>query len=154
MALLYWRQNQNCFTDLEQIMHTEDYVLPETEISHDAKGKQASRQLEIAVAAILCEMAHADDALDSSELERIVRMMEHEFHLTDEESEEIREVAENLIQDKSKIEEFIDRINHQFSLEQKQKIYDMACAVAQSDGKIDDYEQFFATYLCARLGLK
>ena len=135
------------------MMRAKDYSIPKTEIDHNAEGKQASRQLIIAVAAILSEMAYADDALDLSEFKRIIHMMGHEFNLMDEESEEIREIAEGLIQDRSKVDEFIDHINHQFSLQQKSKVYDMAWAVAQADGKLDDYEQFFATYLRGRLGL-
>ena len=141
------------FTDLGEMMLTKDYFITKTEIDHDAEGNETPRQLKIAVAAILCEMAHADDEIDRVESAKIMDMMGNEFHLEPEDSEYIREVAEVLVEDRSKIEEFIDHINHYFSLEQKNKIYDMAWAVAQADGKLDTYEKFYARYLRVKLGL-
>jgi uncharacterized tellurite resistance protein B-like protein len=134
-------------------MPTKDYFFTKTEIDHDITGNETPRQLKIAVAAILCEMAHADDTIDRVESAKIMAMMDKEFHLERDESEDIRRVAEMLIEDRSKIDEFIDHINLHFAPEQKNKVYDMAWAVAQADGNLDTYEKFFAKYLRVKLEL-
>ncbi|MCB0332275.1 MAG: TerB family tellurite resistance protein [Bdellovibrionales bacterium] len=134
-------------------MDPKDYLLPPQGFDQEEEEKDVAFRTQVAVASLLCEMAHVDDHFDKSEFERIIQLIVHQFHIMDEEAERIRELAEVLIQDKSKVDLALDTINAHFSVEQKKKVSEMASAVAEADGVVDKYEQFFLNYLKGRLGL-
>ncbi|MCB0329887.1 MAG: TerB family tellurite resistance protein [Bdellovibrionales bacterium] len=134
-------------------MKPKDFFFSETTLDHDKSGEELSARLKVAVAVILCEMAHVDDNLDHTEFDFIIRALDHQFHLMDEEAEALREIATELIKDKSKVDEFLDLINEHFSLEQRQKVYELAVEVAKADGIFDKFERFFSSYIHGRLGL-
>lgn len=133
-------------------MDPKDFLVPSSELDHDSEGDRLAFRLKVAVTSILCEMAHVDDHFHKSEFAKIIELVDHQFHLMDEEAEQIREISEILIKDKAKVDEAIDAINQHFSQIQKEKICEMAWSVAKADGIIDKYEEFFLNYLQDRLG--
>lgn len=134
-------------------MRAKDYLLVSSQLDHDKDGREVSRPLQVAVTAILCEMAHVDENLDRKEYELIIRALTHQFHLMDEEAEELREIACVLIEDKAKVDEFLDEINEHFNEEQRMKICSLVEAVAEADGLIDSFETLFGRYVRERLKL-
>ncbi len=134
-------------------MDPKDYLLPPQSFDREEEEKSLAFRLQVAVTSLLCEMAHVDDHFDKTEFERIIQLTVHQFQIMDDEAERLREIAEVLIQNKAKVDQALDTVNEHFSLEQKKKVSEMASAVAEADGVIDKYEQFFLNYLKGRLGL-
>jgi len=124
-----------------------------TGLELDASGQATDHELKIATGVLLLEMAGSDDDYDPAEVQAIFNAMKSQFGVNEDASMDILEAADAMREKAGKIDEFVDAINQNFSLKQKQIVMSMIWKVVMADGKIDKYEKRFATQMMNRLQL-
>lgn len=122
-------------------------------LSKDAKGQPTERDVVIATGVLLLEMAGADEDYAPEETQAIFDIMETNFGLTKEEALEILEAADAVRRDGTKLDEFVKTINESFDGKQKERVFASVWKVVLADGRVDNFEQRFATQLRFRLQL-
>ncbi len=119
----------------------------------DASGNPTEDDLLIATGVLLLEMAGSDDDFAPEELQTIYRVMQEEFKIEKGEVYELLSEADNLRNEKGKIDEFVNTINANFKPAQRQKVLSMIWQVVYADGEVERFETRFATQLKFRLKL-
>ena len=119
----------------------------------DKHEQPSSKRLRVAIAVILWEMAYVDGSYDKEEFERMIVLLNNEFHMFSEESSELVELVEILQDQRNHFDEMVNEIVKRFDLGQREHLYDMICDIARIDGKISNFERAFAGYLRGRLFL-
>ena len=130
-----------------------DYFSSNANLEIDSTGKTASRDLQLATAVLLLEMAGRDSDYAPEEVKAVAKALKAQFHLTDDDVVEFLETADNMRGQETKIDRFVAKINQSFSPKQKQLIMSMIWQVASADSQIDIKEQRFVTELKNRLHL-
>ncbi len=110
-------------------------------------------ELQIAVCALLLEMAHADDTFDRAEAQRISAVMQKNFGLSAETVREISTAAEQERSGSIDLWRFTNAIKTGFSAERKQDVIEMIWIVVYADGTLDQYEDHLVHKLAKLLGL-
>ncbi len=98
-------------------------------------------ELRLACAALMTEVATIDNQFDSGELQALVAALKSQFSLSDEESAEIAQLAEQERHDAVSLHQFTRLINEQASPEQKFELLTAMWRVAYADGSLDKYEE-------------
>lgn len=108
----------------------------------DSQGQHASdtHLIELAAAALLVEISHADHAPDPRESAAIVAIVRKTLHLDRDESRQLLEQAQQHQSSATSLYEFTDLINRHFDKAQKVKLVEDCWRVAFADGSIDRYE--------------
>lgn len=122
-------------------------------LAKDSSGKATERDVVIAIGVLLLEMAGADEDYAPEETQAIFDIMEKNFKLTKDEALEILEAADAVRRDGRKLDEFVSAINEAFDAKQKERIFAGVWKVVLADGRVDKFEQRFATQLRFRLEL-
>jgi len=130
-----------------------DFFSGKTSLDIDKSGAPTSKDLQIASAVLLLEMAGADDDYAPEEVKACFSVLEQQFGIEDEETIAIFESAEQARQDKGKIDEFVAAINENFNDKQKQLLMAMVWRVIVADEVVENFEKRFATQLRTRLQL-
>lgn len=124
-----------------------------TFLEKDAEGKNADKRLCLSAAAILWEMANSDGHLHHEELMEMIRALNHEFHLMDQESGDLLEITRILRAQRGDIEAFIQELNNRLDPKQRQHLFDLVEQIAEADGVRHNNEVEFATALRSKLRL-
>lgn len=130
-----------------------DKITSKTPLEVDAAGRPIDQKLRLAVVALLWEMAHIDGRQSSAEFIEVVRSIDHEFHLLDEQSGELIQLVDFLHRQSPQFDRFIAEINQLYSQDQKQYLLDLIWKVAKADGLIEANEREFIKLLSAQLML-
>lgn len=105
-----------------------------------AQGDEA-RELQLATATLLMEVARADDCITGGEFRDIGRLIEKHFGLSPELTRNIASSAESESQHATSLYPFTRLINRTCGPEEKVKIIGMLWQVTCSDGHVDKYEE-------------
>ncbi|MCB0310913.1 MAG: TerB family tellurite resistance protein [Bdellovibrionales bacterium] len=116
-------------------------------------GQQAKKQLQLAVTVLLWDMAYIDGSRNPEEFAEIVRSIDGEFHLMDEETGQLLGAADLYREHQDQLEKALQDITKSYDLVQREHICDMLTKVALADGEIGLAEQQFLTYIRERLDL-
>ncbi|MCB0323285.1 MAG: TerB family tellurite resistance protein [Bdellovibrionales bacterium] len=119
----------------------------------DRTGEPTGKDLQIATAVLLLEMAGADEDYAPEEVKSCFAAFQRQFDVEDDETLRIFESAEQLREEKGKIDEFVQVINERFNDRQKQIIMAMIWRIVIADEVVENYEQRFASQLRTRLQL-
>lgn len=125
----------------------------ETTLEKDKSGSATDRDLHIAAAVLLVEMASSDQEIAPQEGQAVVAAMSQEFGIGQSEVPELVEIAIASRQEKGRIDEFVKCINDNFNETQRQRVLAMLWKVIIADGTIDKYEQRLATQMKFRFKL-
>lgn len=128
-----------------------DFLTDTTYLEKDKRGAPVDRRVKVIVVALLWEMANIDHSIDQEEYDKIIRSMEHEFHLIDEDVGELIQIADFLTREHKHVEQFIDEVKVVYSPEQRKYLYDLLWEVARVDGVVDQKEGEFAAFLKKKL---
>lgn len=114
-----------------------------------------SREVEVAVVALLLEVAYADGAVHPEEVRKIVDLLSQHFDHAPSSSElqELLDLGLDLDRDREKLKVLLDKVNSEFNASQKQLILVSIWRLAASDGSVSQLELQYATQLRQRLGL-
>lgn len=125
----------------------------ENSLKSDRNGEATARDLQIATAVLLIEMAGADQGIDSKEAQAVCELMQKEFELPEESLPELVDVAINSRKQQGKIDEFVKVLNLKFSPTQRQRLLAMIWKIVLADGKVEKFEQRFAVQMYNRFQL-
>ncbi len=119
----------------------------------DVSGQLSQRDLQISTAALLLQMAHADEKLTNGEIDAMVSTMDKLFVLQGNVAGDLLEVADFLRRDQTKLDDLLKVVNKRFDAAQKQTIVAMLWKVMNADGFIDPFEANLAAEISMKLGL-
>lgn len=100
-----------------------------------------SHQLKLATAALLVEMMHQDEQVLASEEEAVRNVLKERFQLTDKETHELYELAEQEVHSATDYYQFTRLIAEQYSQQQKIQVIELLWQVAYADDHLDAYEE-------------
>jgi uncharacterized tellurite resistance protein B-like protein len=130
-----------------------EFFAGKTSLEIDQSGEPTSKDIQIATAVLLLEMAGSDEDYAPEEVKTCFAVLERQFDIDDQETIDIFETADTLRRETGKIDEFVAKINEHFNDKQKQIVMAMIWRVIIADEVVDSYEQRFATQLRTRLQL-
>ena len=116
-------------------------------------AKSNEENLQIACAALLIEMMHMDDRLQTEEQESIVGRLEALFSLTPEQTSALIELADEQRRAATDYFQFTHLINREFSTEQKIKLIESLWRVAYADGELSMYEEYLVRKISDLVGV-
>lgn len=119
----------------------------------DTPGLNGNKELSVALAAILIEIATVDGQFSQSEKELIVDILQKEFGLSREESKEIEDLASTELNGSIDLWHFTNLINENYSNEKKTKIMEYIWKIIYTDAKLNDHEDYLVHKLSRLLNL-
>lgn len=119
----------------------------------DTPGLNGNKELSVALAAILTEIATVDGEFSQSEKELIVDILQKEFGLSQEESKEIEDLANTELNGSIDLWHFTNLINENYSNEKKTKIMEYIWKIIYTDTKLNDHEDYLVHKLSRLLNL-
>lgn len=119
----------------------------------DTPGLNGNKELSVALAAILIEIATVDGQFSQSEKELIIDILQKEFGLSREESKEIEDLASTELNGSIDLWHFTNLINENYSNEKKTKIMEYIWKIIYTDAKLNDHEDYLVHKLSRLLNL-
>lgn len=101
---------------------------------------QAQKQL--AMAALLVEVALADNHFDPAEREHLLVLLERKFALPTEEQSALAELAKAEAADATSLHQFTQLVNRECSHAEKFALIKAMWELAYADGHLDKYEEY------------
>ena len=105
------------------------------------QSNDAEHTLELATAALLYEVARADNQIEGSEQTVIRDMLESQFSLSAEELDALTETGKSNAQDAIDLIQFTRVLKDSYSLEQRSALMTRLWQVAYSENELDKYEE-------------
>ncbi len=107
----------------------------------------------LAVAALLLEVARADHAVDDAERRAVVAAIARVCKLEGEDLDTLVVTAAQAVDEAVSFYDFTATINERLSQAQKLQLLDTLWRVAQADGRVDHYEEYYIRRLADLLHL-
>ncbi len=104
-------------------------------------GGHDEKALQLATAALLFEMLHADYQAAAEEKTVLETAVRDVFSLSDSETHELMALAEQAVKESVSLHPFTARINESFSAPEKVRLVEMLWQVAFADGHLHSYEE-------------
>lgn len=127
-----------------------DIVRALTQPGESARGEHS---VQLAVVALLLEIGRADHCIAQEELAAVVNAAAAVFDITPEESNALVDAAAPAVENAVSMYEFTDVLNRELSASRKKEILRELWRVAQADGRIDHYEEYYLRKLADLLHL-
>lgn len=131
---------------LQKLGKIKKVLLGEKAYAESASHPEDRQQL--ALAALLVEMARADFDESEDEHAAISRLLERHFALSEAESSALLERAANAMDEAVSLFDFTRALHDSLDYEQKLAVVELLWQVALSDERLDKYEE----YLMAKVG--
>ena len=112
-------------------------------ISQVDAGASSESTIEFAAAMLMLEISRADSSIDSDERQVIDKVLKTQFHLSQEQADELLALAEKEVDHSVSLHDFTRSINEKMSQEDKIKIIEYLWQVAYADSVLDKYEEYF-----------
>ncbi|ORJ60477.1 TerB family tellurite resistance protein [Geothermobacter hydrogeniphilus] len=110
-------------------------------------------RIQVAVAVLLLEMAHADRNFQPLEVHLVEQLLQDRFGLSVEAADELIAAAEEVRAESFDLQQFTSLINRHFSIEEKLKVMEGLWRLVYADGELDKYEDALARQLAGLLRL-
>ena len=130
-----------------------DFVTLTTYLGLDKDGLPADQRLQVAVTILFMEMAVSDGRISTEEFEQIIRILDRQYGITDEESSHLFEIGRLLSASTSRLEESINRVCERYDNDQLWHLHRLIWKVAEADTVIHPNETKLSEDLKSRLGL-
>ena len=105
-------------------------------------GEVSDHALQIATSALLIEMMRADAEISEDERHTITNTIKSKFTLSEKETEELMELAEEKIWEATGYFEFTSLLNRGLSYGQKVKVIEHLWEIAYADEILDKHEEY------------
>ena len=102
----------------------------------------SDHQKQLAVAALLVEVAIADHQFSEVELRNLGLILERKFSLSRDELAELISLAKSETNHATSLHQFTQLINHYCTTEEKFKLMKAMWEMAYADGELDKYEDY------------
>lgn len=100
-----------------------------------------SPSLELAAAALLCEVMRADYHTDPSELQTLRRLVKRHFHLDDASIDELLTLAQDEVENSVDHYQFVSLVKQHYAYDQRVELVRMMWALALADGERHPLEE-------------
>jgi uncharacterized tellurite resistance protein B-like protein len=131
----------------------DEFLRGRTTLEVEASGNPTQRDMQIGTASLLVQMAHVNQNITKGEIDSMVRCMNRQFKLSDQDSADILEAADFLRRDRNKLDDILAAINERFSDSQKQTVLAILWKVMNADGSVSGREAELAASILSQLGL-
>jgi uncharacterized tellurite resistance protein B-like protein len=111
--------------------------------SDDKDTVSSEHQLHLATAALLIEMMRVDGHNKPEEMLALATGIRHTFGISEQETTELIQLAEEEAQDATCYHAFTSLINRGFSKQQKIRVIEMLWETAYADNELEMYEEHF-----------
>ncbi len=98
-------------------------------------------QLKLATASLMIEMMNQDEVVLETEKQTVRKALQENFSLTDHETEELCQLAEQEIHNATDYYQFTRLIAEHYSRQQKIQVIELLWRVAYADNHLDAYEE-------------
>ncbi len=112
-------------------------------LSADDTSVDPEHQLKLASASLLIEMIRMDHKIEPSEHDMVKALIQKDFQLGDDETEELFELAEEEARNAVDYYRFAKLINQQYDNAKKIQIIENLWHIAYADGELDKYEEHY-----------
>jgi len=112
-------------------------------LNADDKSVDPDHQLKLASASLLIEMIRMDHKIEAAEHDMVKALIQKDFKLGDEETEELFELAEEEASNAIDYYRFAKLINEQYDNAKKIQIIENLWHIAYADGELDKYEEHY-----------
>jgi uncharacterized tellurite resistance protein B-like protein len=109
--------------------------------------------MPLAVAALLLEIARADHTVDDAERRAVLAAIAHFCQLDEQDLDTLVATAAEAVESAVSFYDFTSTINERLSRAQKMGLLEMLWRVAQADGRVDHYEEYYIRKLADLLHL-
>jgi uncharacterized tellurite resistance protein B-like protein len=108
----------------------------------DRREDVGSRQdaLQVALTALLIEVAYSDDRFDEAERSVIARLLESRFNLSRSDADALLNAGKTAASESAELFHFTRIINQRLSLDERVGLIEMLWEVAYADRVLDEYE--------------
>lgn len=103
--------------------------------------EQRELSLELAVAALLCEVVRADGRIDAREQAALREMLMHRFSLDEQAVAELVELARQEVEESVDHYQFVRLVNEAYGYDRKVALIGRLWRLAYADGALDPYEE-------------
>lgn len=104
-------------------------------------GTELDHSSKLASAALLIEVMNSDHELDEREAAEFMKVLKASLGISDQEIEEIAELAETKAREATSLYEFTRLINDDYDYQQKVELIENMWRIAFSDERLDKYEE-------------
>ena len=115
--------------------------------------KTLKKDINLATCALLIELANADGKFSQQEKNNIVSVFKTKYSIPDEDIDELIKSSEEALKNSIDIWQFTNRINQNYTLDEKLRVIETVWEVAYSDGKLDQHEDYLAHKIASLLRL-
>jgi len=112
------------------------------ELPPETGAEDEGHRIQVAAAMLLLEVSRVDFSIEESELRAVAGALREQFALSDEESEELIEIAQERSRESHSLHPFLRQINDHFTPQQKARMVEDLWRVAHADGRLDKYEEY------------
>ena len=99
-------------------------------------------QKQLAVAALLIEVATADHVMDGTELNALMNLLERKFSLPHEQLLELADLAKTEAAEATSLYQFTQLINNECTASEKFELIKGMWEIAYADNQLDKYEEY------------
>jgi len=119
----------------------------------DSETDSPRERIDVAVAVVLLEMAHADKNYEPLERSLAESLVQEKFALDAAAARELLALGEEVRSDSFDLQQFTSLINQHFSRSEKLEVMETLWRIIYADGVMDKYEDALARQLSALLRL-
>ena len=128
-----------------------DLLSPETDVKPDEL--QGPDRVRIATCVLLLETANADEEFSPEEWQHIVATLKARFDMSEEDAEELIDLAKSTREQSYDLWKFTNEINKACRPDEKMEIIEQVWRVIYADGTLDAHEDYLAHKLAKLLNL-
>jgi uncharacterized tellurite resistance protein B-like protein len=107
-----------------------------------ASSSLSFAQKQLAVAALLIEVATADHVMDGTELNALINLLERKFSLPHEQLLELADLAKTEAAEATSLYQFTQLINNECTASEKFELIKGMWEIAYADNQLDKYEEY------------
>lgn len=108
--------------------------------AHSEISDYDPRDVRTAVAALYYHMIAEDGVVTDDELSTLQTTLMEQFSITDEQADRLTERAARHDEQSAGLFPFTSIVNHNFSIQKRQEVYDRLCELAKADGHLHPLE--------------
>jgi len=120
-------------------------------ITAELTQAEIEHKLKLTCAMLMLEMIHVDENVDHAEEKVTRRILQQQFDLSEDETEELLEMAHEEKLDATSYYKFTSIINDNYSQDQKIKLVEQLWRIAYADKVIDRFEEHLVRKLAELL---
>jgi uncharacterized tellurite resistance protein B-like protein len=117
-------------------------------------AQENEERTRLAACVLLLETAHADNECTADEMSHVMDVMKNDFAISEEQAEELLELAHRERSQAVDLWQFTNQINQQFDRQEKMRMMEAVWRIIHADGQLDKHEDYFAHKLATLLQLR